>query len=49
MIVKCNCPDVGPAAVYQTERYGQGKRVGNLTGDNKSIRCSVCGKTHSSF
>jgi len=47
MIVRCDCPDNGPAASYQTRKYGKGKRVG--TGpygkgmSGLSSRCTICG------
>ena len=42
VIRKCeSCKDT-PAAQYQNEHYGWGKRVKNTT--NNGWRCTVCGK-----
>lgn len=48
MIIKCNCPDSGPGAVYQTKKYGVGKRVGTISvrTSGKYSKCTVCGKEH---
>ena len=50
MILKCSnpkCKDINtPAAQYQTEQYGSGKRVHNPKGgkgNEKKAGCTICG------
>ena len=42
MILACSCK-TGPAASYQDEKYGVGKRVHTPTAKDKTYRCTLCG------
>lgn len=49
IVKKCGCAgNAGnnQAAKYQDQKYGQDMRVLNVSVDNKSASCTVCGKEH---
>lgn len=40
-MTRCDC-----VHEYQDAKYGKGNRVATPMKDNKGVRCTVCGKTH---